>query len=144
MYILDTDHVSLFQRNHPVVVARVSEIAPDKLAIAIVTLEEQMRGRLNKVRRAKSDDEIVRAYKSLHSMFLYFQSIIIIDFDEKSQGIFRDFRRRKIRIGTQDLRIAAVALAHDATVVTRNRQDFESVPLLKIEDWSKFESGWPG
>ena len=68
--------------------------------------------------------------------FLYFQSVKIFVFDEKSQRIFRNLRGQKIRIGTQDLRIAAIALAHDATVVTRNRQDFAFVPLLKTQDWS--------
>jgi tRNA(fMet)-specific endonuclease VapC len=50
--------------------------------------------------------------------------------------LFKGLREKKIRIGTQDLRIASVALANNATMVTRNRQDFISVPSLKIEDWS--------
>jgi len=61
MFILDTDHISLFQRNHPAVVARVSETPPDKLATTVITFEEQIRGRLDRVRKAKSDEEIVRA-----------------------------------------------------------------------------------
>jgi tRNA(fMet)-specific endonuclease VapC len=48
MYILDTDHISLFQRNNPSVVASVSETPPDRLATTIITFEEQIRGRLDR------------------------------------------------------------------------------------------------
>jgi hypothetical protein len=46
------------------------------------------------------------------------------------------FQPKRLRLGTQDLRIAAITLNQDATLVTRNRQDFGLISTLKIEDWS--------
>ncbi len=136
MYILDTDHVSLFQRSHLAVVANILKMPADKLATTIITVEEQLRGRLSMIRKAGNNEGIVLAYTNLSSTITYFQSVTVINFDDKSQDIFKKLRRKKIRIGTQDLRIAAIALAHTATILTRNRKDFSLVPSLKIENWS--------
>jgi tRNA(fMet)-specific endonuclease VapC len=136
MFILDTDHVSLFQRKHPIVVANILKTTADKLATTVITAEEQLRGRLDRVRKAENDEEIVRAYKNLSMTLHFFHSVTVISFDEKSQTIFRKLRKKKIPVGTQDLRIAAIALTNNATIVTRNRKDFSLVPSLKIEDWS--------
>lgn len=46
-------------------------------------------------------------------------------------------RRQQVRIGTRDLRIAALALSKNATLVTRNTRDFAKVPGLHIVDWSR-------
>ena len=41
----------------------------------------------------------------------------------------------KIRLGTMDLKIAAIALVNDALLLTANRRDFERVPALRVENW---------
>jgi tRNA(fMet)-specific endonuclease VapC len=138
MFILDTDHVSLFQRNHPHVSARLLATPSLELATTVVTVEEQLRGRLDRIRRARSDEQIVRAYHNLLATVLYFRTITIIGFDQQAQVVFKSLFAQKIRTGTHDLRIAAIALRYGATLVTRNRQDFAAIPSLKMEDWS-----WP-
>jgi tRNA(fMet)-specific endonuclease VapC len=62
--------------------------------------------------------------------------VIIQRFDEKAADLFGSLRRKKVRIGTMDLRIASIALANDFTLLTRNLVDFQQVPDLKVEDWT--------
>jgi tRNA(fMet)-specific endonuclease VapC len=77
---------------------------------------------------------VVRAYRNLLATFLYFRTITVIDFDEQAQTVFQRLRGHRRHIGTLDLRIAAIALSREATLVTRNRQDFAGIPALNIED----------
>jgi tRNA(fMet)-specific endonuclease VapC len=76
----------------------------------------------------------MRAYHNLLATSLYLRTITVIGFDEQAQTIFRRLRVQGIRIGTQDLRIAAIALRRGATLVTRNVRDLATVPSLNIED----------
>jgi len=39
-------------------------------------------------------------------------------------------------LGTQDLKIAAITLANNATLLTRNRRDFEKTLALLLDDWT--------
>ncbi len=57
-----------------------------------------------------------------------------VAYDQPAEDEFQ--RLRSIRIGTQDLQIASIALANRLTVVTRNRRHFARVPGLAIEDRS--------
>ena len=60
----------------------------------------------------------------------------VVPFDQAAEDQFQLLRSQKIRIGTQDLKIAAIALANNLIVVTRNQRDFGKVPGLTVEDWS--------
>ena len=48
---------------------------------------------------------------------------------------FMRLRRERIRIGTQDLKIASIALHTGALLLSANLRDFEKVPGLRVEDW---------
>lgn len=136
LYVLDTDHVSLAQRGHPHVVARIAATLPEQLTVSIVTVQEQLRGRLAQVQHASNTMALILAYKRLHETLTFYLTVPIADFDERAAAILDDLSQHRIRISTLDLRIAAIALAVGARLVTRNRRDFEQVPGLALEDWS--------
>jgi tRNA(fMet)-specific endonuclease VapC len=136
LWILDTDHVSLFQTGHPLVTQRVQSIDPSALAVTIVTVEEQMYGRLNRIRRAKSTEDLRLGYFNLNRTLEYFKTINAIDFDNAAVNCYREITSQKLRVGTQDLKIAAITLSRQGILVTRNAVDFGKVSNLQIEDWS--------
>lgn len=135
-YILDTDHVSLYQRRHPQVVARVLATAPADLAVTTITLGEQVQGRLAVIRQARSQPDAARGYLRLRETVAFYQTIQLIDYTTSAVDHFEELRRQGIRIGTQDLRIAVIALAEGSILVSRNTRDFAQVPGLTLEDWA--------
>lgn len=136
LYVLDTDHVTLHQRNHPLVCHRIADLEAGDTAVTIVTAEEQLRGWLKLIRRATSRDHLVAAYQGLRIALGYYSSVRLLEFDSLAAARFDDLRRQKIRVGTRDLRIGATALSVSAVLVTANRRDFIQIPGLVIEDWS--------
>jgi tRNA(fMet)-specific endonuclease VapC len=135
LYVLDTDHVSLHQRHDLRIIAKIKNLSPSELATTIVTFEEQMRGRLAQVAKSGSNSPV--AYDQLSATANYFCGLTILPFDALAQQQYQLLRSQKIRIGTLDLRIAAIVLRHDAILITRNRRDFEQVSGLELEDWSQ-------
>ena len=139
MVVLDTDHLSLLNWDEtsavPRLWARLQGVDPE-IATTIVNYEEQTRGWMAYVARARRLPEIVAAYARLSKHLEGYRRIRVLDFDEAAAAGFDRLRRSRIRIGTQDLKIAAIALAHGATLLSRNLVDFRKVPGLKVEDWT--------
>jgi tRNA(fMet)-specific endonuclease VapC len=136
-YILDTDHVTLFQHSNSAIAKRAKAIGGSNIFVTTVTLEEQLRGRLASISRAATKPEQLSiAYENFRRTQLYFCSVNLLNFDNAAYNCYQSLLQQKIRIGTQDLRIAAIALASQAILVTRNQQDFSKVPDLSLEDWT--------
>ncbi|KYC40856.1 nucleic acid-binding protein [Scytonema hofmannii PCC 7110] len=138
--VLDTDHLSLFQREHPTVTRRLNQINFVNTAITVVTLEEQMKGWLNVINkyndRPSQSEKLILAYKGLRDGVEYLNKLKILDFDLPAYNSYQELVRQRIRIGTRDLRIAAITLSIKGILVTRNTKDFAKVPNLQIEDWT--------
>jgi tRNA(fMet)-specific endonuclease VapC len=140
LWVLDTDHLSLFQRNHPTVKQRIEQINFENTTITVVTLEEQMKGWLNVINKyndqPSQSEKLILAYKGLRDGVEYLNKLKLLDFDLPAYNCYQKLVNQRIRIGTRDLRIAAITLSINGILVTRNTKDFAKVPNLQIEDWT--------
>lgn len=135
-FVLDTDHLTLFQHDHEPLMRRLAVAPAGSVGTTVVTLEESTRGRLAVVARARTGPERIQAYQRLLNSFRVALRFPVVAFDQLSEDRFQHLRSLRLHIGTPDLKIAAVALANNLTVLTRNVRDFGRVPGLAIQDWS--------
>jgi tRNA(fMet)-specific endonuclease VapC len=133
-YLLDTDHLTLFQRGHAPVARRVALEPPDAIGISVVTIEESLRGRLAQLARAGDGPARIKQYMLLEQSIQLFAQFPIVSYDQYAETNFQQLRA--LRMGTQDRKIASIALAAQLILVTANRRDFARVPSLVLEDWS--------
>ncbi len=136
IYVLDTDTVTRQQANHPAVRRRLEQLPPTQIFTTVITLREQLRGRLAVVDRVAEGVQLVKAYQQLQSTIDYFKQVNVLSFTVETAVRLQQLRDQKIRVGSQDLRIAAIVLSAGGVLVTSNRRDFSRVPGLQIEDWA--------
>ena len=139
MVLLDTDHMSLLQRGGAEglrIRVRLRSLPPDDVATTIVSYEEQMRGWLARLARANTPERQTFDYSELKKPLQSYCSFAVVDYDAEAAAQFQRLLALRLRIGTMDTKIAAVALAHNAVLLTRNMTDFGKVPSLQTEDWS--------
>ena len=139
MYLFDIDHMSLIEHGgmeYERIKARLRSMPPDDVATTIISYEEQTRGWLARIAQMTTPERQTTVYSQLKRQLRNYCDIAVVEFDSTAAVVFKRLRQEGIRIGTMDLKIAAIALANDAMVITRNTQDFSRVPDLKFEDWS--------
>jgi tRNA(fMet)-specific endonuclease VapC len=140
MFLLDTDHVVIAQQQatpeYDRLIRRVRQHDPDGFFVSVVSFHEQVMGWNAYISRAKDSSGVVRGYSRLLGVLADFSEAQVLPFDDIAAEVFDELRSQGVRIGTMDLRIAAIALARDLTVLSRNLVDFGRVPGLRIEDWT--------
>ena len=138
MYLLDTDILTLVHANHPRVIQRRHNIPSAEIATTIITRIEILRGRFESVLKAADAVGLLAAQERLLRSEERLKQLVVVQFNTASS---LEFERlcgiTKLRkIGRADLLIASIALAHQATLVTRNVKHFQQVPELKVENWA--------
>ena len=135
--VLDTNHFTALVAGGPLSLGlshRATERDTD-LFTTIVTAQEVMQGWLAALNRERAGSDQLTAYRRFHRALKDLQKITVLPFDQEGAGVFHRLQSQRIRIGTMDLKIASICIAHDATLLTRNLVDFEKVPGLRVENW---------
>jgi len=139
MTLLDTDHLSVLHYPESAAYAslrtRLEAAGQESFATTVVSVEEQLRGWLAYLGRFREVHKQVPAYERLVKLFLFLSPWEIIIFDTRAADMFQHLRKQRVRIGTQDLKIAAIALVHNARLLSANLRDFQQVPALQVENW---------
>lgn len=135
-FVLDTDILSLFEQGHPRVVAEVLQRPVKQLSFTVISLEEQLSGWYTLLRRCRKPEQFERAYGGLAATFTTLSRFPILDFPGEAIAKFEWLQSLKLGVRSPDLRIAAITLIQDATLVTRNTADFQRVPDLRIANWA--------
>jgi len=139
VFILDSDHLSILQskkgNEYAALQSRFATVPETDVFTTIISFHEQIGGWYKTLARPRRQSDVVFAYQMLERIIDRFGEMQVLPFDDVAAARFESLRKR-VRIGTMDLRIASIALATDMTLLTRNTVDFERVPGLRFEDWT--------
>lgn len=128
--LLDTNICApLINRTEPALRDRLLAHRPNELILCSIVKAELAFGARNSRRVAENLDRLQRFCSA-------FQSLAFDDSAAEHYGNVRALLQREGRlIGSNDLLIAAIALAAGARLVTRNIDEFSRVPGLCVETW---------
>jgi len=139
IYLLDTDIFTLTHQRRFGLRERVAAVAgPDLVAVSVMTKVEVLLGRLDAVRKAATSEDIIRMQDRLAQSETFLGAFPMLPFNPAAGVFFDRFRTGKPvgKMDRGDLLVACIALAHAATLVTRNTKGFAHVPGLKLDNWA--------
>jgi tRNA(fMet)-specific endonuclease VapC len=135
-YLLDTDTITEFLYGDARVTARFHDVPEESVRISIVSVAEILQGLLAAVNRSQSrgKTDICTAYADLLEAQADLATFLTAPYSTQAEAIYQAFPPAIKRVGTNDCRIAATAIANNLIVVTRNTRHFERIPGVKFED----------
>lgn len=136
LFVLDTDHLSLFEKAHPQVLKNVVLHAMDPIAISVITILEQLEGWQRSLHQAKHDSLRAQIYRRMALTIESLSGWPVLPYTESAMQRRKTLLRTRLNVGSNDLKIAAIALDYQAILITRNLRDFARVPGLVLADWT--------
>ena len=125
-YLVDSDYVADYLGAHPPAIQLLSSFAKDDLSISLITYGEIYEG-IHFGRDPRKTTEVFHRF--LCSMEILPLTKPIMQQFARIRG---NLRRKGQIIGDFDILIAATAIQHHLTLVTRNVKDYQRIPNLKL------------
>lgn len=137
MHLLDTDTLTHLHAGHARVIQRLRAVDDPDVGTTIITKVELLRGRFDFLLKAATGAELLRAQRWLARTEELLAQIVVVQMNDATAAQFDQLRAMKglSKMGRADLLAASIALAHRATLVTRNVEHFHRVPGLKVVNW---------
>ncbi|MBI2865755.1 MAG: type II toxin-antitoxin system VapC family toxin [Chloroflexi bacterium] len=132
MYLFDTDVLSQILKPSPLpsLIARLAVVPSEQQFTSAITVGEMVYGAYRNPRREHFLRQLAERV---------WPNVRVLSFNRSAGETYGRLRAELEQAGTPlgepDLRIAAIALTHDLTVVTGNVRHFARVPGLRVENW---------
>ncbi len=132
MFLFDTDTLSQMMRREPLpsLLVRMAALPSEEQFTSAITVGEMVFGAQRSPRREYLLSQLEE---------LLWPNLRILPFDHAAAETYGRIRAELERAGTPlaepDLRIGAIALTRDLTVVTGNTRHFSRIPSLRVENW---------
>src|SRR5947209_7568055 len=115
MFLLDTDHISTLQHasGEPFrrLLARLRAHPEGDFFFSVISFHEQALGWNTYISKARDATAVLRGYRGYQDLIIQFAASQVLPYDPGADATFNSLRARRVRIGTFDLRIAAIALS---------------------------------
>ncbi|MBI2805079.1 MAG: type II toxin-antitoxin system VapC family toxin [Planctomycetes bacterium] len=137
MILFDTDILSLSNVGNVRIRKRAAQ-EKDTIGITVITRIEVLLGRFDAILKAADGEQLQRAQARLIQSDRELATLRIVPINAAVGAEFDRLRvNKKLKvIGRRDLLIACIALANQATLVTRNLKHLRLVPGLKVDNWA--------
>jgi tRNA(fMet)-specific endonuclease VapC len=136
---LDTDILTELFAGNSAYQQRVAAIASNQRGVPVVAAAEVLRGWLSAIRQAeggKGRRSLDQAYQRFQLSLELLAPFQLLPYTAAAHSRFQQWKSAKLRVGTNDMRIAAICLDHGATLITRNARDYKQIPGLTLDIWN--------
>lgn len=132
--LIDASVLIGFERSHATIEQRIAGREDEEFFLSVVTASELLHG----VHRAKAGDVRARRLAFVEAVLSRFPLLSIdLPTARTHAQLWAQLASTGKMIGPHDLWLAAACVAHGLTLVTGNVREFERVPGLEIESWSR-------